>query len=195
MTNPSPTTNRRPYDAQASREALLDAATCLFAEHGYERATIREIGERAGVDAALIARYFGGKEGLFLAVLSDPARLTPIPAEKQTFAGVAHTLLERWETDQTPLRGALVSTQQSPEIRDQVRRILDFRVIDPLAERLAERGIPDARLRAELLIAVLTGVTVLRRNHVLEELQAASIEDLLELAEPMLAALERGETT
>jgi AcrR family transcriptional regulator len=195
MTNPAPIAHRRPYDAQASREALLDAATGLFAEHGYERATIREIGERAGVDAALIARYFGGKEGLFLAVLGDPARMTPIPAERQTFAGVARTLLERWETDQTPLRGALVSAGQSPEVRDQVRRILDFRVIDPLARRLAERGVPDPRLRAELLLAVLTGVTVLRRNQVLEELQAATVDDLLALAEPMLAALERGETT
>ncbi|MFD9659211.1 helix-turn-helix domain-containing protein [Streptomyces mirabilis] len=33
----------------------------LFAERGFDRTTIRDIGERAGVDPALIARYFGSK--------------------------------------------------------------------------------------------------------------------------------------
>ena len=34
---------------------------------------MRQIGERAGVDPALIARYFDGKEGLFLAACATPA--------------------------------------------------------------------------------------------------------------------------
>src|SRR3954468_9326426 len=119
---------RRSRDAAASRRALLHAAGELFHERGYEGAKVREIGERAGVDPALIARYFGGKEGLFLAVLADPARLKPIPPELQTFAGVARTLLERWEgpDGQTPLRRALVSAEHSPEVSEQVRQILDF---------------------------------------------------------------------
>src|SRR3954468_14196970 len=77
MTPPAPTTPiKRHYDAAASRQALLDAAAALFDERGYERTTVREIGERAGVDAALIARYFGGKEGLYLASLAE----APLPA-------------------------------------------------------------------------------------------------------------------
>jgi AcrR family transcriptional regulator len=56
---------RRRHDAQASREALLDAATALFEARGYQATTVRDIGERAAVDPALIARYFGGKEGLY----------------------------------------------------------------------------------------------------------------------------------
>src|SRR5260221_5104477 len=62
---------RRYHDAQASREALLGAARALFDERGYDRATTREIGERAAVDPALIARYFGGKEGLYLATIAE----------------------------------------------------------------------------------------------------------------------------
>ena len=61
-------------DAQASRRALLEAADALFDERGYDAATVRDIGERAGVDAALIARYFGGKEGLYLATLQQEGR-------------------------------------------------------------------------------------------------------------------------
>ena len=49
------TATRRPHDAEASRRALLDAARRVFDEVGYDRATTREIGERAGVDPALIS--------------------------------------------------------------------------------------------------------------------------------------------
>jgi AcrR family transcriptional regulator len=37
-----------------------------FAERGYERSTIRDIGEQAGLDSTLIARYFGSKAALYL---------------------------------------------------------------------------------------------------------------------------------
>lgn len=64
-------TRRR--DAARSRQALLAAAAGLFAERGYAGTAIRSVGDRAGVDPALIARYFGGKEGLYRAVLAaDP---------------------------------------------------------------------------------------------------------------------------
>ena len=49
------TATRRPHDAEASRRALLEAAQEVFEAVGYDRATTREIGERAGVDPALIA--------------------------------------------------------------------------------------------------------------------------------------------
>lgn len=59
----------RRRDSARSRQLLLEAAAGLFAERGFDRSTTREIGERAGVDPALIARYFGGKAQLYLAVL------------------------------------------------------------------------------------------------------------------------------
>ncbi|CAO5153852.1 Transcriptional regulator, TetR family [Frankia sp. AiPs1] len=63
----------RRRDAARSRQALLTAAAGLFAERGYAGTAIRSVGDRAGVDPALIARYFGGKEGLYRAVLAaDP---------------------------------------------------------------------------------------------------------------------------
>ncbi|MBX6388749.1 MAG: TetR family transcriptional regulator [Frankia sp.] len=63
----------RRRDAERSRAALLDAAAELFAERGYAGTALRAVGQRAGVDAALIARYFGGKDGLYRAVLAaDP---------------------------------------------------------------------------------------------------------------------------
>jgi AcrR family transcriptional regulator len=64
----------RRRDAAATRRALLDAARELFDARGFRGTTVRGIGERAGVDPALIARYFGGKAELYQAVLDAGAR-------------------------------------------------------------------------------------------------------------------------
>ncbi|HWE75669.1 MAG TPA: CerR family C-terminal domain-containing protein [Stellaceae bacterium] len=54
---------------QRTREALLEAAGNVFAEKGFDRATGKEICERAGANAAAVNYYFGGVEGLYAAVL------------------------------------------------------------------------------------------------------------------------------
>jgi len=62
--------------AKAHRQqALVDAATSVFAERGYDCATTREIAERAGVSEGLIHRYFGSKRGLLLAILEQKSRM------------------------------------------------------------------------------------------------------------------------
>ena len=59
----------RDTDANAStRERLLRAALQVFAERGYEAATIREICGRAGANVAAVHYHFGGKIQLFQAV-------------------------------------------------------------------------------------------------------------------------------
>jgi AcrR family transcriptional regulator len=60
---------RRKRDKEATKQALLAAAMQIFAAHGYDAATTREIAARAGSNEQLIQRYFGGKAGLLLAVL------------------------------------------------------------------------------------------------------------------------------
>ena len=76
---------RRRRDPDASRRAILDAAEALFAERGYDGASMGAIGRRAGVSSALPAYFFGGKEGLYRAVLerllaAREQRLEPLAA-------------------------------------------------------------------------------------------------------------------
>src|SRR5215470_15120321 len=59
----------RKRDAEATRAAILAAAKEHFAKSGYDGAFLKDIAADAGVDAALINRYFGGKDGLFQAVI------------------------------------------------------------------------------------------------------------------------------
>lgn len=52
-----------------SREKLIEAATPLFAQKGFAAVSIRELATAAGINSALISYHFGGKEGLYAAVL------------------------------------------------------------------------------------------------------------------------------
>ena len=65
------TTGRRAGTSTAKAD-ILEAARELFAEVGYDRATIRAIAARAGVDVALVWYYYGNKKGLFRGVMSMP---------------------------------------------------------------------------------------------------------------------------
>jgi AcrR family transcriptional regulator len=179
--------SRRRNDAQASRRALLEAAAALFDERGYQGATVREIGERAGVDAALIARYFGGKEGLYLAALEETER-PPLPTDP-------HAVLAKFlgKSDENgsnnPICRAMVSPSPSPELRDQVRALMARRVTGPLAGRLATDGVPQPQLRAELLVAVALGATLTRSSGTLTALAEASLDDLHDVLAPLVDAL------
>jgi TetR/AcrR family transcriptional regulator, regulator of cefoperazone and chloramphenicol sensitivity len=59
----------RRRDKEATKQALLAAGLQVFAERGYDAATTREVAQAAGVNEQLIQRYFGGKEGLLVAVI------------------------------------------------------------------------------------------------------------------------------
>ncbi len=59
----------RMHDAEGAREALLNAAEEVFAEHGFDGARVDAIAETAGYNKSLIFQYFGDKLGLYAAVI------------------------------------------------------------------------------------------------------------------------------
>jgi AcrR family transcriptional regulator len=183
------TAARRPHDAEASRRALLDAARAVFDEVGYDRATTREIGERAGVDPALIARYFDSKEGLFIAAIAagspEDDELDFAPPE------LLRILLERWdERGHNPISRALASPALTPGAREQISAVVGERVIVGLAAELRAGGAADAELRAELLVALAVGVAMTRANGTLETLAETPREEVLALLAPLVRALQ-----
>jgi AcrR family transcriptional regulator len=54
---------------EESRARILEAAGQLFADRGYDGVSVRALAKRAGVNAAAINYHFGGKEGLYHAVI------------------------------------------------------------------------------------------------------------------------------
>lgn len=118
--------------AQA-RQALVHAAVEVFGESGLEAATTRQIAQRAGQNIAAIAYYFGGKEGLYLAVVEHIvevvlARIGPLMDEIEVFLrrdrpaaqrclGYLQRLLElaiATNPSMLPLTGIIVREQTHP---------------------------------------------------------------------------------
>jgi AcrR family transcriptional regulator len=62
-------------DRKATEEAILSAASKLFAEKGYESTRTLDIAKEARANEALIGRYFGGKEGLLVALMKERAAM------------------------------------------------------------------------------------------------------------------------
>jgi AcrR family transcriptional regulator len=71
----------RPPDS--AREALLDAATGIFARDGFDGARVEAIARAAGVNKAMINYHFGGKAGLYTAIL-----LHTFEGARERFAGI-----------------------------------------------------------------------------------------------------------
>jgi TetR/AcrR family transcriptional regulator len=58
----------RVHNAEGAREAILNAAEIVFAEHGFDGARVDAIAETAGYNKSLLFQYFGDKLGLYEAV-------------------------------------------------------------------------------------------------------------------------------
>jgi len=81
MTPHIETVARGKHHKDQRQQCLMDAATQVFAERGYDAATTREVAVRAGCSEGLIHRYFGGKSGLLRAIIerkADAVMDTPV---------------------------------------------------------------------------------------------------------------------
>ncbi len=70
---PTPRLTRDERRAQ-TRERLLEAATAVFAAHGYHAASVEQVAEAAGFSTGAVYSAFGSKEELFLALLEQQLR-------------------------------------------------------------------------------------------------------------------------
>lgn len=185
----------RPRDSTTTRARILAAAHARFSHQGYHATAVRQVADDAEVSPNLISRYFGGKEGLFLAAAE------PTVAGGDVFTGPLHgfgdrlarSIVTRWSTmpDEDPL---LVLLRAAGERRDAAARLsayLDANSTDRLERWLLEQGVPapEARDRAEAIDALILGVTMRRR--VLREdlgdpdvLQRSLARSLQALAQP-----------
>ena len=66
----------RVHDARAAREAILNAAEVVFAEHGFSGARIDVIAAESSYNKSLLFQYFGDKLGLYREVLKRADRET-----------------------------------------------------------------------------------------------------------------------
>ena len=180
-------TGRRRRDAAATRRALLRGARNRFVRLGYERTTLRDVAADAGVNLALIKRYFESKEGLFEAALeSTPQFLADVYDERGDPAALAETLSRQlspnaWpETGEHPvlmfLRGS--GDARTDVLRRQALQDASVRILRA-AGRQAQQDDQQLLLRAELMVALGVGIAVLHSTVGLQPLLDTTPEDLL----------------
>jgi len=180
-TGPTERVNRS-RDAVASKLSLVTAAQDLFGQKGYEATTIREIGERAGVDSALIARYFGSKADLYIAaVAAERMGDQPTPA----YEGLGHmveSMVTRVDRDGPgPILQALVRSDTADEIRAAAQSRLARRLVEPLVAGMEARGTDRAALRAEVAVSTLVGVVLGRSLGWFGAMSEVAVDELVGL--------------
>ncbi|NQX15672.1 TetR/AcrR family transcriptional regulator [Rathayibacter sp. VKM Ac-2857] len=185
-------------DAEATKRALIRAARRRFATDGYRATTVRHIAADAGVNVALINRYFVSKDGLFEACM----RRTSDELESETPGGpadldaivqrlIGHVL--RAPNNDDPLQLLLLLRSSGDANADRIRR----ETLEEFTRRLAVAAgwRPDdprtapVLVRAQLAIATMMGVTVMRTSAAVEPIASAADEDLREPLDRMFRVL------
>ena len=145
----------------STRAKLLNQARRLFWSQGYSNVSVRQIAMAAGVDVALISRYYGSKRGLFEATLADAFEISFLP--DSTPEQLIETTIQIFATAPrehdcpSPLHLLLMNAHDD-EVGPLVRKGFDVGYYDKL---LGVIGAPD---RVALFIAVLLGISVAEKS-------------------------------
>jgi AcrR family transcriptional regulator len=157
---------RRPGPSD-TREAILAAASRHFAQHGYDRASLRGIAREAGVDQKLIAHFFGSKQQLFVAAVGLPFNPGEVLPEilagdpdsiGERLAALLVNVLEQPELHRR-LTGVVRAAASEPEVARMLREFLTRELFGPAAEML---GTVDGPFRANLVGSQIVGLVMAR---------------------------------
>lgn len=177
--------------SEPTKDAIRAAAKDMFSVRGFGGTSVRDIAKVAGVNAALVIRYFGSKEGLFLETMSIDdgfSGLTDPPIADLGRTIVSRLIGGRNESAQL-FYTALMRASDRPDVRARLMSATSKHIVEPLTARLPG---PDARLRAALIAAQITGL--LDQLWILEdsELSGMPQDDIVELYGWSIQALVDG---
>lgn len=166
------TTGKKAQSRANTRAAILAAARQHFSSASYEQVGMRAIAATAGVNLALINRYFGTKANLFREMMTASG----LSAQFSDTLDAIPEKLARYMVESSDQGAgeeqlmALLRSVQNEQAAEVLRELVEAQV-RPLAEQLEG---PDAHAKAELAIAVLIGAGIAR--HVLRTEHLASLD-------------------
>jgi AcrR family transcriptional regulator len=181
---------RRPGESD-TRGDILAAAREVFAEQGFDQATLREIARRAQVDPGLVHHYFGNKAGLFSAVGDMPVNpgqlLAGVPRDDSTGREIAARVLGFYESQpqaRAALMGMMKGAQDAGRAGSAQLRRRFAETFHPAMRALVRDDQGD--LRASLIASHLTGVVLGRYVVGMPGLAQAPLPVLVEAVGPAL---------
>jgi AcrR family transcriptional regulator len=174
-----------------TRAALIAAAREVFVEKGYDGATVRAIAAKAGVDAAMVNHWFGGKEGLFaqsvLQLPFDPSeilkRLLDGPVE-QAGERIIRTFVTVWDATGGGTFAALIRSVTSQQ--EVANALKSFFVNAIFKNLLTEIGAEQRELRATLCATQMVGLGIVRYVVRFEPLASTDLETVVKAIGPNL---------
>jgi AcrR family transcriptional regulator len=173
-----PTTRAAKRAATAQR--IIEAAQVEFGERGLEKATVRGIAQRAGVDPSLVIQHYGSKNDLFAVATKLDKGSTGDDVAEHLF-----DVLDVRLAGLPPHTRALVrSMLTAPEATAAMRDFLNERVTN-LARTSTDA---DADLRAALTVSSILGLTVARHFLELDALADISQAQVESVLRPWLTA-------
>lgn len=153
---------RYPRDSEKTRARILDSALALFSNGSYAHVRSRDIAQRAGVDVALINRYFGSKKGLFYAVLEqlekERPELSSGDMEKQLCEDFSRRLSGEIYQKTSAAVGFISLSSSNEEVASLLREKITSE-IDRISEKLGEAD----KTSATALLAYTIGMQTLLR--------------------------------
>lgn len=146
--------------SEQTKAAILAAARERFGAAGFQAATIRAIAADAGVDPAMVMRYYGSKDKLFAAAAEFDLRFPDYAATDPAQIGrsLVRHFLERWEGDEA-LVILLRSSATNGEAAQRMQRIFESQV-EPLVATLAPAA--EHEIRAGLIATQIIGMAFCR---------------------------------
>ncbi len=157
---------RRPGGTD-TRAALITAAREVFIEQGYDGATVRGIAARAGVDAAMVNHWFGGKEGLFgeavLKLPFNPQEIVDIllAADPDEIGNtIVHTFLTRWDATGGGVFTALIRSVTSHDEAAELLRAFFMKFV--FKQVIGKLATDDHDFRATLVATQVIGMGMVR---------------------------------
>ena len=170
---------------EATEAAILSAAREHFGARSFEQVGVRDIAEAAGVNIALVIRYFGSKEALFEVAVTQEVNLDALfrmPREQLGEALVRYILDKR---DFDPLL-ALLRSAANEQASALLRKNIANHFTAPLSSLMTGE---DRALRANLVAAQLLGVALMREVIRSEPLAEADRERIVVQIAPLVQAL------
>ncbi|MCV7005848.1 TetR family transcriptional regulator [Mycobacterium gordonae] len=144
-----------------TKAVILAKARERFGTAGFQAATIRAIAADAGVDPAMVMRYFGNKDQLFAAAAEFDLRLPDFAPDDRDRLGwllVGH-FLRRWEGGDDALVILLRSSATNGEAAQRMREIFGNQ-LQPLVASWVPPG--EAAKRAGLIATQVLGLALCR---------------------------------
>jgi AcrR family transcriptional regulator len=175
--------NLKARRGDATRATILTAARERFAADGYERATIRAIAGDAGIDPALVMRYYGNKEGLFAAAAEIDLHLPEIAGLPRKVVGAAlvEHFLARWEHDDV-LKALLRTTATNARAAERLRTLFATQVAPTIAKVCEDPK--SALTRAGLVASQILGLAFCRYILELQPVAGMKRDDVVEWIAP-----------